>query len=106
MPNAETDVPGKDERILVGVSWTLGLGKYKLCKVIALAPRFILANNFSTKLCFREHGSEPPSNNALDPDTQTSHLAVRPRDEKLITVTCPGLNAQWSVMTSFLVVFS
>ena len=76
------DVPGKDQCVLVGVSWVLGLGKYKLCKVVTLAPRFILVNNLARRLCFREHGGEPPGNSNLEPEAQTSLLFMRPRDEK------------------------
>jgi vacuolar protein sorting-associated protein 13A/C len=94
------DVSGKDQRVLVGVSWALGLGKYKLCKVVTLAPRFILVNNLPRRLCFREHGGEPTSNSNLEPDAQTPLLLMRLRDEKLITVTYPGLNAQWYVICS------
>lgn len=97
------DIPGKDLCILVGVSWGLGLGKYKLCKVVTLAPRFILINNLPRKLCFREHGAEPPSNSTLEPKAQTSLLLMRPRDEKLITITYPGLNAQWYATRSALI---
>ncbi|KAF8311204.1 hypothetical protein DL93DRAFT_2229838 [Clavulina sp. PMI_390] len=103
-PSAETEVtlevPGRDHNIHVGVSWKLGLGKYKLTKVVTLAPRFILVNNLSKKLCFREHGADPPSNSILEPGAQTSLQIMRPVVDKLITITYPGLNAQWSAPVS------
>jgi vacuolar protein sorting-associated protein 13A/C len=92
------DVPGKDQHILVGMSWAVGLGKFKLSKVVTLAPRFVLVNNLPRKVGFREHGGEPPSNSNLEPEAQTSLLLMRPRDEKLITITYPGLNARWCVI--------
>ena len=75
-------LPGKDQCVLVGVSWVLGLRKYKLCKVVTLAPRFTLVNNLARRLCFREHGGEPPGNEA-----KTPLLFMRPRDEKMLTIT-------------------
>lgn len=73
---------------------SLALGSTSYAKLSRL-PRFILVNNLARRLCFREHGGEPPGNSNLEPEAQTSLLFMRPRDEKMLTITYPGLNAQW-----------
>lgn len=85
----------KQEEIHVGVSWSEGLGKYKLTKVIILAPRFIIKNNFSEAISFREHGVAPRGRSTLDPGERCSLQFIRMGDEKLLTIAIAGLNAQW-----------
>ncbi|KAK8865949.1 hypothetical protein IAR55_001098 [Kwoniella newhampshirensis] len=46
----------------VGLSYTEGLGKYKLTKVITIAPRFLIKNTFSYPLKIRQHSTQ----NVLD----------------------------------------
>ncbi|CDO71578.1 hypothetical protein BN946_scf184911.g48 [Trametes cinnabarina] len=100
-PTAETRLviphqTQKSEEIHVGLSWTEGLGKYKLTKVITLAPRFIIKNNFSQPLAFREHGVAPRGRATIDPGEKRPLHFLRIGDEKLLTIAMPGLNAQWS----------
>lgn len=77
------------------MSWTEGLGKYKLTKVITLAPRFLVKNNLAEPLVFREHGVAPKDRSLLDPGQRTPLQIMRAAQEKLLTVAFPGLNAQW-----------
>ncbi|KAH9944371.1 vacuolar protein sorting-associated protein 13 [Epithele typhae] len=84
------------EEIQVGLSWTEGLGKYKLSKVITLAPRFIIKNNFSKSLAFREHGSAPRGRSTVEPGERVPFQFMRVGEDKLLTVALPGLNALWS----------
>lgn len=96
----------RSDEIHVGLSWTEGLGKYKLTKVITLAPRFIIKNNFSQPLAFREHGVAPRGRATIDPGERRPLHFLRVGDEKLLTVALPGLNAQWYVVSSHAVVAS
>ncbi|KAL6309957.1 vacuolar protein sorting-associated protein 13 [Sparassis latifolia] len=84
------------EEIHIGLSWTEGLGKYKLTKVITLTPRFIIKNNFSEAISFREHGVAPRGRSTLVPDERCPLHFIRAGDEKLLTLALPGLNARWS----------
>ncbi|KIK70982.1 hypothetical protein GYMLUDRAFT_33082 [Collybiopsis luxurians FD-317 M1] len=86
----------KADEIHVGVSWTEGLGKYKLSKVITLTPRFILKNNLSEPISFREHGVAPREKSVINPGERCSLHFIRANPEKLLTVAYPGLNTQWS----------
>ncbi|KAH9898385.1 vacuolar protein sorting-associated protein 13 [Cubamyces lactineus] len=100
-PTAETRlvIPHQTQRtdeIHVGLSWTEGLGKYKLTKVITLTPRFILKNSFSQPLAFREHGVAPRGRATIEPGEKRSLHFLRVGEEKLLTFAVPGLNAQWS----------
>ena len=98
-PSAETelilDSPSTGEEVYLGLSWELGLGKYKLSKVVTIAPRFVLKNNLLKTLCFREHGVPPQEKATLDPTERAMMQVMKAREEKLLTVTYSGLNAQW-----------
>ncbi|KAI0047829.1 hypothetical protein FA95DRAFT_1589004 [Auriscalpium vulgare] len=86
----------KSEEIHVGLSWTEGLGKYKLTKVITLAPRFLVKNNLSRPISFREHGVAPRARSQLESGERMPLHSMRSGYEKLLTVAFPGLNSQWS----------
>ncbi|KAJ3842350.1 vacuolar protein sorting-associated protein 13 [Lentinula raphanica] len=86
----------KVDEIHVGISWTEGLGKYKLSKVITLTPRFILKNNLSEPLSFREHGVAPRDKSVISPGERCALHFIRANPDKLLTIAYPGLNAQWS----------
>lgn len=87
----------KSEEIHVGLSWTEGLGKYKLTKVITLAPRFLLKNNLSEAICFREHGVAPRDRSIISASQRCPLHFMRTGQEKLLTMAFPGLNAHWCV---------
>ncbi|TFK41159.1 vacuolar protein sorting-associated protein vps13 [Crucibulum laeve] len=100
-PSAETEltIPSqkqKSDEILIGLSWSEGLGKYKLTKVVTLAPRFLIKNNLSEAISFREHGVAPRTRSTVDPGERCPLQVIRSGREKLLTVAFPGLNAQWS----------
>ncbi|EJD47755.1 vacuolar protein sorting-associated protein vps13 [Auricularia subglabra TFB-10046 SS5] len=79
----------------LGLSWTEGVGKYKLSKVITLSPRFILKNMLDEVICFREHGMAPEEQNSLQPGQRRPLMTFRPEQERLLTFAYPGLNAKW-----------
>ncbi|KAF5390329.1 hypothetical protein D9757_002946 [Collybiopsis confluens] len=86
----------KTDEIHVGVSWTEGLGKHKLTKIITLTPRFILRNDLSEPISFREHGVAPREKSVINPRDRCALHFIRASAEKLLTVAYPGLNTQWS----------
>ena len=99
-PAAETELAVSSYRqkadvFHVGLSWTEGLGKYKLSKVITLAPRFLVINQLSETITFREHGINPPQPLLIRPTEQSAILILRSKEEKLLTIAYPGLNSQW-----------
>jgi vacuolar protein sorting-associated protein 13A/C len=85
----------KAEENHVGLSWTEGLGKYKLTKVITLTPRFLIKNNLEETIYFREHRVPPRENSSLEPNERRPLMGIRTGREKLLTVAFSGLNAQW-----------
>ncbi|KAJ7169902.1 vacuolar protein sorting-associated protein 13 [Mycena filopes] len=100
-PSAETELvvasqKQKSDEIHIGVSWSEGLGKYKLTKVITLAPRFLIKNNLSEALSFREHGVAPRDRSIIKPGERCPLHFMRAGQERLLTVAFSGLNAQWS----------
>src|ERR1700722_4974380 len=99
-PAAETELvlpcqAQKAEQLHVSLSWTEGLGKYKLTKVITLAPRFLIKNNLSETICCREHGVPPRDGSSIDPGQRYPLYVTRTGQEKLLTIAYPGLNTQW-----------
>lgn len=101
-PAAETELVAtsqrqKSQEYHVGVSWTEGLGKYKLTKVITLTPRFLIKNNLPETISFREHGVAPKDRAAIEPGQRSALQIMRASQEKLLTVAFPGLNAQWYI---------
>lgn len=91
----------RDEELHLGVSWSEGLGKYKLTKIITITPRFLLKNLLPEPIAFREHGVAPRGEKSLiEPGQRCSFFTLRTGDEKLLTVAYPGLNAQWYVLAA------
>ncbi|KZT30580.1 vacuolar protein sorting-associated protein 13 [Neolentinus lepideus HHB14362 ss-1] len=86
----------KGKELHVGLSWTEASGKYKLTKVITLAPRFLVKNCLPTPLVFREHGVPPHDRSTLQPDERASLDWTKADQDKLLTVALPGLDAVWS----------
>ncbi|TFK57082.1 DUF1162-domain-containing protein [Heliocybe sulcata] len=86
----------KGKELHVGLSWTEASGKYKLTKVITLAPRFLIKNCLSSPLTFREHGVPPQDRSTLQPDERASLDWTKADQDKLLTVALPGLDTVWS----------
>lgn len=87
----------RTEAIQIGLSWSEGLGKYKLTKVITLAPRFMVKNDLPRPIAFREHGVAPKGRSTLGPGERCPLHFIKSGDETLLTFAFPGLNAQWYV---------
>lgn len=86
----------KGEEIQAGITWTEGSGKYKLTKVITVAPRFILKNNLPQTLAVREHGVGLSDRSVLESGESCPLHTVRTGPFKLLTVAYPGVDAKWS----------
>ncbi|PWY87578.1 vacuolar protein sorting-associated protein [Aspergillus heteromorphus CBS 117.55] len=77
-----------------GVSVAEGEGKYKMTKVVTIAPRFILKNKLNEDILVRE----PGSSNVLEiksGDLIPLHF-LRQVAEKQLCLCFPGVNNQWS----------
>ncbi len=99
-PAAETALvvasqTSKLDELHVGLSWGEGLGKYKLTKVLTLAPRFLVKNKLPEPIVFRVHGVALGDRSTLSPGERCPLTTLRAAPEKLLTVAFPGLNAQW-----------
>ena len=99
-PAAETELVvtsqlHKADRVYTGLSWSEGHGKYKLSKVITLAPRFLIKNQLPEAIVFREHGVAPKDRSLVESGDRCIFQVLRSADEKLLTVAYPGLNTQW-----------
>ncbi|KAG6898100.1 hypothetical protein C0992_005427 [Termitomyces sp. T32_za158] len=86
----------KSDEVHVGLTWSEGIGKYKLTKVITLAPRFMIKNNLPQAISLREHGFPPRDRSLIEPEERRPIHVIRTGEEKLFTIAYPGLNAQWS----------
>ena len=84
----------KNTEIHVGITVEFGEGKYKLTKVVTLAPRFVLKNQTNDEINVREPGSSELS--TLKPkDLQPLHF-LQKTALKQLCLCFPGVNNQWS----------
>jgi vacuolar protein sorting-associated protein 13A/C len=84
----------KNTEIHVGISVEPGEGKYKMTKVVTLAPRFVLKNQMNEEIQVREPGSSELftlNPKALEPLHFLQKTAV-----KQLSLCFPGVNNQWS----------
>lgn len=84
----------KDKEIHVGVTVESGQGKYKLTKVVTLAPRFVLHNKIEGEILVRESSSSgylTLSDGALQP----LHFMQKSKVKQLC-LCYPGVNNQWT----------
>ncbi|KIM48205.1 hypothetical protein M413DRAFT_439924 [Hebeloma cylindrosporum] len=86
----------KADEFHLGLSWCEGQGKYKLSKIITIAPRFLIKNQLPEAIAFREHGLTPRDRSSIEPGQRCAFQVLRSGEEKLLTFAYPGLNAQWS----------
>ncbi|OTB12018.1 hypothetical protein K445DRAFT_26054 [Daldinia sp. EC12] len=84
----------KDSEIHVGVTIEPGEGKYKLTKVVTLAPRFVVKNKIGEELVIREPTSSKTM--TLHPGgLQPLHWLQRSAT-KQIALRFPGIDDQWT----------
>lgn len=87
----------KSEEYHFGLSWTEGLGKYKLTKVITISPRFILKNDLACPIQFREYKGLLRGRAVLDAGERVPLQILKAGEEQLLTIAYTGLNARWYV---------
>ncbi|KAI0483961.1 vacuolar protein sorting-associated protein 13 [Xylariaceae sp. FL0804] len=84
----------KNAELHVGITVDAGEGKYKLTKVVTLAPRFVVNNKIGEEINIREPGSSnimTLQSGALQP----LHWLQR-SGPKQISLCYPGMNNQWT----------
>ena len=80
--------------IHVGLSVAEGEGKYKLTKVVTIAPRFILKNKFSEEINIREPGSS--NTMTLKAGSLMPLHFLKQAPVKQLCLCYSGVNNQWS----------
>jgi len=86
--------PGKQTELHVGITVEAGEGKYKLTKVVTLAPRFVVKNKVGEVINVRE----PRSSNimTLEPGALQPLYWLQRSQVKQIMLCYPGMDNQWS----------
>ena len=89
-------IPGSQGRteMHVGVSVAEGEGKYKLTKVVTVAPRFIIKNKVSEPIQIREPGASDIT--TIETGDLLPLKFLRQSSEKQICLCFQGVNNQWS----------
>nr|ODO02780.1 vacuolar protein sorting-associated protein vps13 [Cryptococcus depauperatus CBS 7855] len=87
------DVAG-DKDNYIGLSYTEGLGKYKLTKVITIAPRFLLKNVCSRPIKIRQYGTPIEYNVGVNERIPIHELQVGRLPQLVIMFDEP--NMEWS----------
>ncbi|KAH7346737.1 putative vacuolar protein sorting-associated protein 13 [Rhexocercosporidium sp. MPI-PUGE-AT-0058] len=86
--------PTKNTEIHVGITIEPGEGKYKMTKVVTLAPRFVLKNQMNEEINVREPGSSELM--TIKPkELQPLHF-LQKTTLKQLSLCFPGWNNQWS----------
>lgn len=82
------------EEFHVGVSVQEGQGKFKLTKLITFTPRYILRNDSTHDIKYREPGSR--SDCLLASHSSTPLYFLRQNAEKQLSIKFPGVSNAWS----------
>jgi vacuolar protein sorting-associated protein 13A/C len=84
----------QNTEIHVGISVEPGEGKYKMTKVVTLAPRFVLNNLMDEEINVREPGSSDLF--TLKPKSLEPLHFLQKTAVKQLSLCFPGVNNQWS----------
>ncbi|KUJ15268.1 putative vacuolar protein sorting-associated protein 13 [Mollisia scopiformis] len=84
----------KNTEIHIGITVAAGDGKYKMTKVVTLAPRFVIKNQMKEELNVREPGSSQLM--TLQPGALQPLHFLQKSAVKQLSLCFPGLNNQWS----------
>lgn len=84
----------KSTEIHVGISIESGEGKYKMSRVVTLAPRFVIKNQMSEEINVREPGSSELM--SLKPKALQALHFLHKSTVKQLSLCFPGVNNQWS----------
>lgn len=85
---------GKNKEIHLGITVESGDGKYKMTKVVTLAPRFVLQNKLGEEILIRESSSSGYM--TLTPGTVQPLHFMQKSAVKQLCLCYPGVNNQWS----------
>ncbi|RKF58530.1 Vacuolar protein sorting-associated protein 13 [Erysiphe neolycopersici] len=80
--------------IHIGITIKAGEGKYKLTKVVTIAPRFILKNQISEEISVREPGSSKFM--VIKPQALQPLYFLQKSTKKQLSLCYSGLNNKWS----------
>ena len=80
----------------IGVSWTSGLGKYKLTKVVTFAPRFVIKNELPQDISYRECGDVAGDAPIASGQSIPVH-SFSPGRDPAISFKYPGVDCNWRV---------
>ncbi|KAI4286783.1 MAG: hypothetical protein L6R35_003961 [Caloplaca aegaea] len=86
--------PTSKSELSVGVSVAEGEGKYKLTKVVTVAPRFVLKNKLREEINIREPGSSNLM--SLKHGDLLPLRYLKQTGQKQLCLCFPGVNNQWS----------
>ncbi|EHL03290.1 putative Vacuolar protein sorting-associated protein 13 [Glarea lozoyensis 74030] len=84
----------KNNEIHVGITVESGEGKYKMTKVVTIAPRFVLKNRMDEEMNVREPGSSDVM--TLKPGALQPLHFLQKSARKQLSLCFPGVNNQWS----------
>lgn len=86
--------PNKNKEIHIGITVESGAGKYKMTKVVTLAPRFVLSNKLGEEILIRESSS---SGYLTLPTGSLQPLHFMQKSKvKQLCLCYPGGNNQWT----------
>ncbi|KAL8692671.1 MAG: hypothetical protein Q9218_002344 [Villophora microphyllina] len=86
--------PTSKSELSVGISVAEGEGKYKLTKVVTVAPRFVLKNKLKEEINIREPGSS--NTMSLKHGELLPLRYLKQGGQKQLCLCFPGVNNQWS----------
>lgn len=86
--------PNKNSEIHVGITVEAGEGKYKMTRVVTLAPRFVLKNRMDEEINVRQPGSSETW--SLQPGALKALHFLQKTGAKQLCLCHPGLNNHWS----------
>ncbi|KAL8703518.1 MAG: hypothetical protein Q9201_003303 [Fulgogasparrea decipioides] len=86
--------PSSQSELSVGISVAEGEGKYKLTKVVIVAPRFVLKNKLKEDINIREPGSS--NTMSLKHGELMPLRYLKQGAHKQLCLCFPGVNNQWS----------
>ncbi|KAH7368024.1 vacuolar protein sorting-associated protein [Plectosphaerella cucumerina] len=84
----------KNTEVHIGITVASGEGKYKMTKVVTLAPRFVLENKLDEEIHVRE--SSASGFMTLKPGALRPIHFMQKTTVKQLSLCYPGMNSQWS----------
>ncbi|GKT49685.1 vacuolar protein sorting-associated protein 13C [Colletotrichum spaethianum] len=86
--------PSRNTEVHIGITTEAGEGKYKMTKVVTLAPRFVLENKLGEEINVRESSSSGFM--TLKPSAHQPLHFMQKTAVKQLSLCHPGMNNQWT----------